>query len=251
MHMSTCKQPALKNTRHKENFSDPATRIIPVASKEIRPLPREVGRYFGGPKYKITPKVHDRISKATDAVAGLVSPLVGYAVHHLDRLEEESKRLLAKGVTLDFPAEATALQPRYLAGCIATLGPALDSACRELADKGQLYQSMLLDAVGIAMLDRLGQTSRDLLNRQAQQMGLFAGCRFGPGLNGMPLEGQALLFTLTAAQAMGVCLNESFIMEPVKSVSFFMTFSSDENDDHCRPKCRQCTMPDCQFRTAA
>ena len=251
MHISTCQQPALKDTRHKENFSDPVTHIIQVASKEIYPLPREVGRYFGGPKYKITPKVHDRISKATEAVAGLVSPLVGYSVYPVDLLEKENKLLLPKGVALDFPAEAAALQARYLAGCIATLGPALDSACRELTDKGQFYQSMLLDAVGIAMLDRLGQTSRDLLNRQAQQMGLFAGCRFGPGLNGMPLEGQALLFSLTAAQTMGVCLNESFIMEPVKSVSFFMTFSADENHDQCRPKCRQCTMPDCQFRTAA
>jgi hypothetical protein len=249
--MNTCKQPALKDTRHKENFSDPTTRIIQVASKELYPLPREVGRYFGGPKYKITPKVHDRISKATDAVAGLASPLVGYAVHPVAPLEKENKLLLPKGVALDFPAEITDLQTRYLATCIATLGPALDLACRELTDEGQFYQSMLMDAVGIAMLDRLGHTSRDLLNRQAQQMGLFAGCRFGPGLNGMSLEGQALLFTLTDAQAMGVCLNESFIMEPVKSVSFFMTFSSDENRDHCRHKCRQCTMPDCQFRTAA
>jgi hypothetical protein len=249
--MNTCQQPELKNTRHKEDLSDPATRIIQVASKDLYPLPREVGRYFGGPKYKITPKVHDRISKATETVAELVSPLVGYAVHQLDILEKENKFLLSKGVTLDFPSEATNLQTRYLATCIATLGPALDSACRELTDGGKFYQSMLLDAVGITMLDRLGQISRDLLNLQAHQMGLFAGYRFGPGLNDMPLKRQALLFTLTDAQAMDVYLNESFIMEPVKSVSFFMTFSSDENHDHCRYKCRQCTMPDCQFRTAA
>ena len=85
---------------------------------------------------------------------------------------------------------------RYVAVFVGTLGSALETMCRDLAKHNSIYQSLLLDAVGTAMLDAMGLICNDMLEMHAQQMGLFSGCRMGPGLNGLALESQTLIFDL-------------------------------------------------------
>jgi hypothetical protein len=113
-----------------------------------------------------------------------------------------------------------------------------------------MYQSLLLDAAGTAMLDAMGLIYNDLIEMHAHQMGLFSGCRKGPGLNGLALENQTLIFDLLGKETAGVRLNEAFIMQPGKSISGFVTFSDSAQQQPNGNKCRQCVMKHCQFRSA-
>lgn len=140
--------------------------------------------------------------------------------------------------------------PVYLAASLGTLGPGLETRSRELSEQGHLFQATLLDAVGTAMLDHLGRILRLDLERQARDRELFLGPRFSPGLDGYPMEPQALLCRLTQAEDLGVSLNQALIMEPVKSISFFSLISLTPGRPASGNKCRECTFASCQFRMA-
>jgi hypothetical protein len=101
--------------------------------------------------------------------------------------------------------------------------------------------------VGIAFLDELGEKIHQALTRRAAEASLFCGCRLGPGLNGFPVRAQRLIFELVDAAAIGVALNDSLVMTPVKSISFLTPLGPAPG----RPpgaKCSQCGLKDCQFR---
>lgn len=141
-------------------------------------------------------------------------------------------------------------KPVHLAAVLGTLGPGLERRCRELSGQGCLFQATLLDAVGTAMLDRLGIHLRRRLQREAAQTGRFLGPRFSPGLGSYPMEAQTLLHRWSGAESLGVTLNASFILEPVKSISFFSLISSTPGPAPARNKCSECSLRHCQFRTA-
>ena len=101
------------------------------------------------------------------------------------------------------------------------------------------------------MLDTMGKKIEKIVDSQARHMGLFTGCRLGPGLNGVALENQALLFNLLDVETVGVHLNESFIMHPSKSISAFIIFNDSEQREATGNKCSRCKMKRCQFRVRA
>lgn len=191
-----------------------------------------------------------RIEKGIEAAVEMVEPRVAYRVAWADRIRAGIDSLWPGG---DSPASLldTATMPApCLAVCLATLGGALDTACRSMAEQNQFYQSMLLDAVGTAMLDLMGANLELLVGEKARRMGFFAGCRMGPGLNGMALENQALLFNLLKGATLGVHLNDAFVMQPTKTISAFIFFDTvaTKIGQSETGKCRQCRLNNCQFR---
>jgi len=97
----------------------------------------------------------------------------------------------------------------------------------------------------------MGLICNDLIELHAQQMGLFSGCRMGPGLNGLALENQTLIFDLLGDDTAGVHLNEAFVMQPAKSISGFVIYSDSAQQKPKGGKCLQCTMKHCQFRATS
>ena len=220
------------------DIADPPTRRIPIDPQDLKPSPDAVARYFGGPGYSLTPKVQKKVAAGIDRALSLVNPLAGYRV-----ISAESN-----GESADIPFDVAEFSVRYFAVYLATLGGGLEAACRELSDRSQMFQAMLLDAVGTAMLDILGSEIEKALDLQARRMELFTGCRMGPGLNDMALENQTWLFNLLEAEALGVHLHESFVMSPSKSISAIVMFSDSEQQEISGDKCSHCKMKRCQFR---
>lgn len=137
---------------------------------------------------------------------------------------------------------------KMIAVAIGTLGGGLEDRCRALARRREIYQATLLDAVGSAMVDILGVWLWLVLVEQAKGRGLFLGRRFSPGLDGYPLDRQQLLFHLLSNGTAGVRLNPAWVMEPVKSISFFGLLATVENGDPHLDKCQACRMAHCQYR---
>jgi len=59
-----------------------------------------------------------------------------------------------------------------------------------------------------------------------------------------------LIFKMTDAGAIGVRLNDSFMMQPVKSISFLTAMGPAPGRMPETDKCRQCSLTNCQFRKA-
>ena len=177
----------------------------------------------------------------------MIDPLAEYRMVSSDLFNIEA----AAGTMEVFgepPLPLMQLPSRCFAVYLATLGPDLETTCRKLADRNRMYQAMLLDAVGTAMLDALGRIVEQAVASKAQALGLYANCRLGPGLNGMTLESQALLFHLLDSHRTGVQLNPSYVMMPSKSISAFVLFGESERNGADRDKCSRCNLTDCMFR---
>ncbi len=222
---------------------------IPIHPQDLSPSPDAVARYFGGPDYQLTPKAQKQVHLGIAQAMRMVRPLAGYRVLPVDKLINGLNHNGSGGEFAEISATLAQSTVEYVAVYLATLGGALEAACREMADRNKMYQAMLLDAVGTAMLDTLGREIEMVVDSQARQMGFFTDCRLGPGLNGMALKNQALLFRLLDGETVGVSLNASFVMDPAKSISAFVIFSHSEPRDASGHKCSRCSLKRCQFRT--
>lgn len=73
--------------------------------------------------------------------------------------------------------------------------------------------------------------------------------RFSPGYGDLPLETQKTLFAaLDCAKKIGVCLNESMLMSPSKSVTAIIGFGHTKYEPNAK-NCRACDKEDCAFRS--
>jgi hypothetical protein len=220
-------------------------RFLPGA---ISAAPEEVVRYLAGSRFKEDPKMHDPLRATIEQAIHLSCPVLVYRLNRVTALDTSGRLIMESGLCLEVPQVERRPNTRYLASCVCSLGAALENACRRLTYRGQLFQGMLLDAAGVSLLDALANKSHELLSQRARGMQLFAGCPFGPGYQDMPMETQSLLFQLVDAGAIQVKLNESLVMEPMKSLSFFVRLSPTENRRSPTVKCRRCNLKHCQFR---
>lgn len=222
---------------------------IAIDPKVLRPSADEVARYFGGPDYLLNDKTLHHVEQGIEDGAQMVKPVVAYRAQPVEDLESDIKNRWTDQPYDQIFDSGVEVHARYLAVYVGTLGSALETMCRELSDSNRMYQALLMDSVGTAMLDRLGSICNDIAELHAKKLGLFSGCRKGPGLNGISLESHSLLFDLLGGESAGVQLNEAFVMEPAKSISAFILYSHSEQQRKPGNKCRFCTMKDCQFRS--
>jgi len=226
-----------------------STVCIPIDPSVLRPPPNAVARYFGGSDYPLSGKTRQQIRAGVEQGLEMVRPVVSYRAMPVGDIESVCKNVWPEGAIAEILTGNMDSHTRYLAVYVGTLGDTLETMCRDLADRNRMYQSLLLDAVGTAILDLLGTLCSDIVACHAKQLGLFTGCRLGPGLNGFSLGNQALLFDLLGKKSAGVHLNEAFIMQPAKSISAFTICTDTEQPKNPGSKCLQCTMKQCQFRS--
>lgn len=225
------------------------TENIQIAVDQLRVSLDEIGRYAGGSRYRLDEKMkalaEDMLQKATQ----LVKPVFTYAVHPLKIDDLQSGPRLKSGSHIELPEEEKDPEIVALAAVVCTLGPELEDETHRLMKNGELLTAMFLDAAGVAHLELLGHSARQHVKKTVSGSGLFTGCPFGPGYNDMPLDSQSKLFEHVDAKGIGVRLNESGVMLPMKSISFWLRITRDKKaaEDHGY-KCRKCDMENCLYR---
>jgi len=222
--------------------------VIRFRPSAIYATPKDVVRYVAGSSYKGDAKLDDLVPAAIEQAIHLASPVFIYALHRVRAVDARGKLILENGLCLELPQAERDSDTRYLGSSICSLGEALQDTCRRLTRQGQLLQAMVLDAAGVSLLDGLVNRSHEHLRQRAREIGLFAGCPFGPGYQDMPMGTQLLLFQLVDAGAIKVKLNEGLVMKPMKSISFFVKLGAKESPSGPISKCRRCNLKHCQFR---
>jgi len=207
-----------------------------------------VARYFGGTGYIGNKKTDDRIRNAIAKASSLIRPKGTYTLFGVLDYIPGKEVILENGIGLSIPECFTDKGIQFVAAAIGTLGNKLENQTRILADQGKIYESTLLDCVGIAMLDLMGEKICKTIELESYSLGLAKRFRFAPGLEGYPLEQQQQLFLLADNEAVGVLLNSSAIMMPAKSISFFLMLTKTGKKTKEKNKCSSCRMAGCKFR---
>jgi hypothetical protein len=225
------------------------TGTIPVADDQLTVSAKEVGRYAGGSRYKLDARMKSLAVDTLETASVLVEPVYTYGVHSTEWIHPRKRLRLESGSYIEIPEEENDPQIVSLAAVVCTLGSALEKETHRLMNNGDLLSAMFLDAAGVAKLEMLARTARLCIKNKAAEVGLFTGCPFGPGYNNMPLDSQTILFEHLDAASIGVRLNESGVMLPMKSISFWLRVTRDEKaaEGHGY-KCQKCEMQNCLYR---
>ena len=127
----------------------------------------------------------------------------------------------------------------------ATVGVALDRLIGKYVRLSP-SKAVMLQAIGAERIEALCDVfCRDM--EQEKKTALKP--RFSPGYGDLPLDVQKeIVSALESSKRIGVCLNESMVMSPSKSVTAFVGFT-DTRYEMKQHKCGICDKKDCAFRS--
>jgi hypothetical protein len=160
----------------------------------------------------------------------------------------------------DLPLEETVIGQVYPKGAAfalyaATLGRPLAERIRELFAVNDPARGWMLDAVASSGADRLSTLLAARLETELGDGGPSSPrvLPYSPGYCGWTVRGQKKLFARLQPGEIGVTLNESCLMTPIKSVSGVLV-GGDEEIHLFRPAfdfCDECKTHACQARMAS
>lgn len=218
---------------------------IKLHFNDLRVTPENVARYAGGSHYKPD---EERTKLAADMLehsSALVRPAFVYAAHSINTLDPEN------GLSLFLPHDKLDAGIVFIAAAVCTIGHELENATSRLLAQGKVLDALFMDAAGVAILEALSEKAHLDLIKEAAKKGLFAGCRFGPGFENIPLSAQKSLLELVNPELIGVQLKSSCVLYPLKSISFCVMWASQPPQDASTYKCQNCTLNNCAYRIAA
>ena len=155
------------------------------------------------------------------------------------------------------PVPKIAMRADGLALFAVTLGQTVHDKINELFESKELALGSMLDAVASAGAEKaadIGETrflqslmTRGVVDKEAVVM------RYSPGYCGWHVSGQRRLFEYLKPERVGITLRDSFLMEPLKSVSG--VFIAGKKEIHViedsYPFCKECETHSCQERIEA
>lgn len=205
-------------------------------ASDLKPLSTaEVARLLSKDKHPrsfIPPKLAQQIELTIEQYRPLLEPRAVYTVLEPNTLPNRPCFVGVKVVGL----------------AICTIGPALPRKVQELMGEGQLSKGVTLDAVGSVFVEALADKVDGLLGEKARELGLVHSRRFSPGYCGWSVVDQQLFFTALPADSIGVTLSNSYLMDPVKTVTFAKNFSPDLSSVPWNNRCRSCAEDRCSYR---
>jgi len=152
----------------------------------------------------------------------------------------------------DTPLEHVIDEAVSLALFAVTLGDRISDRISALFDAGELAEGFILDQVASFAADELA----DIAARRFQADGArsdLAVLPYSPGYCGWHVSGQQALFAHLRPDEIGISLNDSCLMHPIKSVSGVLVLAPVEAHEFSPsfPCCATCTTLDCQERAAS
>ena len=228
--------------------------IVRFAKPEAVPDAAEVLAAQGLPEADaLAPRLRRLLDEAMAAYVSLVEPR---AV--LEELSPES--FAAVLAPLDIPANDLVVgrvTPRAeaLALFVASVGEAVPARIRRLFDEDALAEGWMLDAVASTGADLLADRLAERFQRGLVEQGKD-GVRvlpYSPGYCGWPTRGQRPLFDALRPEEIGVTLNDSCLMSPIKTVSGVLVAGPGQAHKFRPdfPFCEDCRTHECGPRMAS
>jgi hypothetical protein len=163
----------------------------------------------------------------------------------------EGDTLDAGGVALTIPGVQRAWGPvTELAVAVCTIGGSLERRSAELWEARELPLAVMLDSVGSGAVESLAEYVNDVLCAEGIQRGVKVTNRISPGYGAWDVAQQRELFRLCPGDTVGVRLNASCFMTPVKSISLLAGAGVAARVDHYFSQCGRCWMRECAYRRA-
>ncbi len=195
------------------------------------------------------PGMQDAARQAMETAAGLVSPALVFDWLKVGVRSERKAQV--GGALFDLGRHADLLASAELAFvAVATIGPQLEEAARELQVSGKALHSFLLGEAGVFVIGKLVKGAHEIAEEEAARRGWGVGAELAPGqLAGWAIVEQKLLCGLLDVESIGVRVTESGMLVPQKSVSLMIGMGPGYESKEVRSPCAFCDLGEtCRFR---
>ncbi len=217
--------------------------VLPAAADVLRGQGVPPGAALNG-------SVHELLDAALARVLELAQP-----VAVLEEVTAESFAATYRGEgrnAASTPLDEIVPRARRLWLFAGTVGDRLSADIQILFSAGDPAAAVMLDAAASEAAELLvGRLEQELAVR-ASGRSRTAVLAYSPGYCGWHVSGQRALFAALAPEEIGITLNSSCLMEPLKSVSGVLVAGRPDvhafDDDF--PFCGECTTRDCRRRIA-
>jgi hypothetical protein len=219
-------------------FPDPADLIV---------TEDEVARQAGGYGYRPDEDNRRLIAALTAQAGKLIAPAFCYTVE--DGAAVPGWLSLLATVTSPGLSGEALPEPCRVAFVVCTIGERIDREILAMAARQTDLDALLLHGAALALLETVARRAWHHLADSVGTHGLFAGARLEPGCRQLPLTRQIDVFERVDAAEIGVTLNDSLLMTPLRSLSFVVPINATRPALTGDNKCLTCTLASCQFRT--
>jgi len=232
---------------------EPMSKIIPICFSDIAPQRHAVFEHQGIPAGRAVPaQIGALFTTAVDLLGEIASPvgiLADISIAEFEKVYNGEGKNEPRTPVGDIFALAD-----DLALFAATLG---ERVSREITDRfksGDLAVGAMLDAAASVAADNLAQAMQDhfcrtLVDRD-EPNAVTGVLRYSPGYCGWHISGQRRLFDDLHPEQIGITLRDSFLMQPLKSVSGVLIAGPKQIHDFpdTYPFCAQCKTHNCRER---
>lgn len=137
-----------------------------------------------------------------------------------------------------------------------TLGARISGEIKRLFQSDDFALGSVLDAVASLAADQAGRVAEEWVERHAVEQkdgALSKAFLYSPGYCGWHISGQEKLFARLRPGKIGISLNASFLMNPLKSISGVLVAgpAAIHQFDEVYPFCAHCKSPICREREMA
>jgi hypothetical protein len=133
---------------------------------------------------------------------------------------------------------------------LVTIGKKLPEKVNKLLKAGKLVEGVILDAIGSASVETIADMTNEVINKEGLKMGLQFSERFSPGYCQWDVKDQEIIFNYINGDKIGVSLTKSFLMTPIKSISFAVNLGNFVLNSKWENRCKYCEIGDCSYRRA-
>lgn len=195
-------------------------------------------------------RMREQCRKAIEIGKKLLEPRVVYQAFKIEQIEGELVHL-EQGLSFQSEHLTKLLQgaDRLMVSC-CTIGPTLEKKVEELNNKGDLLIAYFLDIYGAAAV---GVLAKNLYHQlQKELVGLGTTVTMEPGQLDWHVRDQRVVFQLLHPEKIGVTLNKSLMMTPIKSVTGVFGIGDPDKVKKGVVSCKICPKREsCTFREEA
>ncbi|HIZ33391.1 MAG TPA: hypothetical protein H9814_07640 [Candidatus Bacteroides merdigallinarum] len=166
-----------------------------------------------------------------------------------DAIEFDEEGLCIEGVYIGCGHRIVSMLKgsRKMAVVVCSLGQPIIDLCGKFKSEGDLLKAYLCDAIANIAIGKLEDAVKEKLYlEEAAPYTWKSSTDFSPGDCAWNLEEQGKLLSLLPESSCPVQLTASYLMKPLKSISFMMGFGPDLR---CvRNKCLCCNLKQCSYK---
>lgn len=129
---------------------------------------------------------------------------------------------------------------------IFTAGKGIELQSQKYLGEDDPLRGYIYDVLGSILVNKAIDRMQDSVEREMRLKGLRISSSYSPGYCGWPITDQQKLFSLFPDKPCGVILSETYMMDPVKSVSGI--FGIGKNVKKYPNKCDVCDLKNCIYR---